>query len=47
MNTKESKMAGKNDAFMKRLLSTFKVEADEHIKNITAGSIWKKSRSRR
>ena len=30
-------MAGKNDAFMKRLLSTFKVEADEHIKNITAG----------
>jgi len=32
-------MAGKNDAFMKRLLSTFKVEADEHIKNITAGLI--------
>lgn len=30
-------MAGKNDAFMKRLLATFKVEADEHIKNITAG----------
>ena len=36
---KGSKMAGKNDAFMKRLLSTFKVEADEHIKNITAGLI--------
>lgn len=32
-------MAGKNDAFMKRLLSTFKIEADEHIKNITAGLI--------
>lgn len=32
-------MAGKNDAFMKRLLSTFKVEADEHIKTITAGLI--------
>ena len=32
-------MTGKNDAFMKRLLSTFKVEADEHIKNITAGLI--------
>jgi two-component system, chemotaxis family, sensor kinase CheA len=32
-------MAGKNDAFMKRLLSTFKVEADDHIKNITAGLI--------
>jgi len=32
-------MAGKNDAFMKKLLSTFKVEADEHIKNITAGLI--------
>ena len=32
-------MAGKNDAFMKRLLSTFKVEADEHIKKITAGLI--------
>ncbi|HBB18136.1 MAG TPA: hybrid sensor histidine kinase/response regulator [Syntrophus sp. (in: bacteria)] len=32
-------MAGKIDAFMKRLLSTFKVEADEHIKNITAGLI--------
>ncbi|MDO9229362.1 MAG: response regulator [Syntrophales bacterium] len=32
-------MAGKNDAFIKRLLSTFKVEADEHIKNITAGLI--------
>jgi two-component system, chemotaxis family, sensor kinase CheA len=32
-------MAGKNDAFMKRLLSTFKVEADEHIKNITTGLI--------
>ena len=32
-------MAGKNDAFMKRLLATFKVEADEHIKNITAGLI--------
>jgi two-component system chemotaxis sensor kinase CheA len=32
-------MAGKNDAFMKRLLSAFKVEADEHIKNITAGLI--------
>jgi two-component system, chemotaxis family, sensor kinase CheA len=32
-------MAGKNDAFMKRLLSTFKVEADEHIQNITAGLI--------
>ncbi|MHB9098279.1 MAG: hybrid sensor histidine kinase/response regulator [Syntrophales bacterium] len=29
-------MAGKNDAFMKRLLSAFKVEADEHIKKITA-----------
>jgi two-component system chemotaxis sensor kinase CheA len=32
-------MTGKNDAFMKRLLSTFKVEADEHIKKITAGLI--------
>src|SRR4030042_3163462 len=32
-------MAGKNDAFVKRLLSTFKVEADEHRKNITAGLI--------
>jgi len=32
-------MAGKNDAFMKRLLSTFKVEADEHIKKIIAGLI--------
>ncbi|MBW2557907.1 MAG: response regulator [Deltaproteobacteria bacterium] len=32
-------MAGKNDAFMKRLLATFTVEADEHIKNITAGLI--------
>jgi two-component system chemotaxis sensor kinase CheA len=32
-------MAGKNDAFMKKLLSTFKVEADEHIKNITVGLI--------
>ncbi len=32
-------MAGKNDAFMKRLLSTFKVEADEHLKKITAGLI--------
>jgi two-component system chemotaxis sensor kinase CheA len=32
-------MAGENDAFLKRLLSTFKVEADEHIKNITAGLI--------
>ena len=32
-------MTGKIDAFMKRLLSTFKVEADEHIKNITAGLI--------
>jgi hypothetical protein len=26
-------MAGKNDAFMKRLLSTFNIEADGHIKN--------------
>jgi two-component system chemotaxis sensor kinase CheA len=32
-------MAGKNDAFLKRLFSTFRVEADEHIKNITAGLI--------
>ena len=32
-------MAGKNDGFMKRLLSTFKVEADEHIKKITTGLI--------
>jgi two-component system chemotaxis sensor kinase CheA len=32
-------MAGKNDAFTKRLLSAFKVEADEHIKSITAGLI--------
>jgi two-component system chemotaxis sensor kinase CheA len=32
-------MAGKNDAFMKRLLSTFRNEADEHIKNIIAGLI--------
>jgi two-component system chemotaxis sensor kinase CheA len=32
-------MAGMNDAFMKRLLSTFRIEADEHIKNITAGLI--------
>jgi len=32
-------MAGKNAAFMKRLLATFRVEADEHIKNITAGLI--------
>lgn len=32
-------MAGKNDAFMKRLLATFTVEADEHIKKITAGLI--------
>jgi two-component system chemotaxis sensor kinase CheA len=32
-------MAGKNDAFAKRLLSAFRIEADEHIKNITAGLI--------
>jgi two-component system chemotaxis sensor kinase CheA len=32
-------MAGKNGAFVKRLLSTFRIEADEHIKNITAGLI--------
>jgi two-component system, chemotaxis family, sensor kinase CheA len=32
-------MAGKNDVFLKRLLSTFRVEAEEHIKNITAGLI--------
>ena len=32
-------MDGKKDAFMKRLLSAFRVEADEHIKNMTAGII--------
>ena len=32
-------MSTKNDAFMKRLLATFRVEADEHIKNITEGLI--------
>ena len=32
-------MAGKSDEFAKRLLSTFKIEADEHLKNITSGLI--------
>ena len=32
-------MVSKNDEFAKRLLSTFKVEADEHLKNITSGLI--------
>ena len=32
-------MDEKKDAFMKRLLSAFRVEADEHIKNMTAGII--------
>jgi len=32
-------MAGKNNAFMKRLLSAFSIEADEHVRNITAGLI--------
>lgn len=32
-------MTGENDAFMKRLLLAFKIEADEHIKKITTGII--------
>jgi len=32
-------MNNKNGDFQKRLLSTFKVEADEHLKNITSGLI--------
>jgi len=32
-------MVSKSDEFAKRLLSTFKVEADEHLKNITSGLI--------
>jgi len=32
-------MVGKSDAFAKRLLATFRIEADEHLKNITAGII--------
>src|SRR5450830_1672850 len=32
-------MVSKSDKFAKRLLSTFKVEAEEHLKNITSGLI--------
>ncbi|MCK9196276.1 MAG: response regulator [Syntrophales bacterium] len=32
-------MAGESDEFAKRLLSTFKVEVGEHLKNITSGLI--------
>ncbi len=32
-------MAKKSDEFAKRLLETFRVEADEHLKNITSGLI--------
>jgi two-component system chemotaxis sensor kinase CheA len=32
-------MVSKSDEFAKRLLSTFRVEADEHLKNITSGLI--------
>jgi two-component system chemotaxis sensor kinase CheA len=32
-------MVSKSDEFAKRLLSTFKVEAEEHLKNITSGLI--------
>ncbi|MFH1081487.1 MAG: response regulator [Pseudomonadota bacterium] len=32
-------MVSKTDEFAKRLLSTFKLEADEHLKNITSGLI--------
>jgi two-component system chemotaxis sensor kinase CheA len=32
-------MVSKSDEFAKRLLSTFKVEADEHLNNITSGLI--------
>jgi two-component system chemotaxis sensor kinase CheA len=32
-------MVSKSDEFAKRLLSTFKVEADEHLKSITSGLI--------
>ena len=35
----KEKMASKSDEFAKRLLSTFRVEADEHLKNITSGLI--------
>ncbi|PKO84176.1 MAG: hybrid sensor histidine kinase/response regulator [Betaproteobacteria bacterium HGW-Betaproteobacteria-11] len=30
-------MAGKNDDFLKKLLTTFRIEADEHLKSISAG----------
>ncbi|MDO8706312.1 MAG: response regulator [Sulfuricaulis sp.] len=32
-------MANKNDAFLKKLLATFRVEADEHLKAMSAGLI--------
>ncbi len=32
-------MANKNDDFLKRLLATFRVEADEHLKAMSAGLI--------
>ncbi len=32
-------MVSKSDEFAKRLLSTFRVEAEEHLKNITSGLI--------
>jgi two-component system chemotaxis sensor kinase CheA len=41
-------MVSKSDEFAKRLLSTFKVEAEEHLKNITSGLIkLEKTRIRR
>jgi two-component system chemotaxis sensor kinase CheA len=30
-------MANKNDEFLKKLLATFKVEADEHLQAMSAG----------